>query len=118
MFCLDVPKFVKDLKKILRPNSQIYIDLVPPTLGVFLRWQFDDYTFLRLYNTKTIINIFEGEGFKLLSTGEHASINYLENYSTAMKLAQLIYALPASLMSLKWDHRQYQSYLLFNFDSQ
>jgi len=117
MFCLDVPKFVKDLKRILHPNAQVYLEVVPPTLGVFLRWQFDDHFYLRLYNTKTIVNIFEGEGFKLVSRSDNPSVNYLEDFSIAMKLAQLAYALPASLMSLSWNHRIYNPNLLFNFDS-
>lgn len=50
MFCLDISAFIHDLKRILHPGSQVLIvSSVPPSLGVFLRWQFDDYTYLRLY---------------------------------------------------------------------
>ena len=63
MFCLDPAKFFRDLRRIIHENSLIVIQgSVVPSLGVFLRWEFDDYTYLILYDPDVLINIIKGEG--------------------------------------------------------
>jgi 2-polyprenyl-3-methyl-5-hydroxy-6-metoxy-1,4-benzoquinol methylase len=117
MFCEDIPRFANDLKKILHPDSQVVLEGVePPTPAAFLRWQFDDYTYLRMYQVKSVVEFFEKSGYELLDQYEGSSRHYLDNYSKAMKLAQLIYALPVCLKNLKWNLYTHNFNLLFKPD--
>jgi 2-polyprenyl-3-methyl-5-hydroxy-6-metoxy-1,4-benzoquinol methylase len=78
-FCLNLDKFLKDLKKILNPGAKIIWTSNPlPTLGFFLRWQMADYFQLILRQTDTIIDIHSDNGFTL-EKKEEKSIYYTYN---------------------------------------
>lgn len=65
-FCLKIDEFLNDLEKCLDEKSYVYVSFSEPSLGVALRWQYDDYTYLKLYTKETIEKYFNEHGFKLL----------------------------------------------------
>jgi len=66
MFCLDLNKFIRDLKKVLNKEGYIMINnSVIPTLGVILRTQVDEHSYFALRQPKTIIDAFLKNGFSL-----------------------------------------------------
>ena len=66
MFCLDLNKFIQDLKKVLHNNGYIMINnSVIPTLGVILRTQVDEHSYFALRQPQNIIDAFLNNGFSL-----------------------------------------------------
>ena len=66
MFCMDLNKFIKDLKKVLYKNGYVMINhSVIPTLGVILRTQVDEHSYFALRQPQTIIESFLRNGFSL-----------------------------------------------------
>lgn len=76
-FCQDVKRMLSSLKKILHNDSIVYVSFVPPTLGVYLRWQFDDYTYHILYDPETLARLFAEEGLIAFARYDHGSYHYL-----------------------------------------
>ena len=66
-FCLNVNDFVKDLINCLDEEGYVYVTFYEPSLGVALRWQYDDYTYLKLYTNDTIEKYFTQNGFHLIA---------------------------------------------------
>jgi hypothetical protein len=98
MFCLDINKFLSDLKKIIHKETIIIkTDCVLPSIGVFLRWQLDDYTFNILYQSEVIVKIHKDQGFDLFGRDEQLPYIYTLNQSMKFKLFSLIYEIPATL---------------------
>ena len=48
-FCTDLSKFFSEINKISHKNGYFYSAFVESSRAPLARWQFDDYTFLRLY---------------------------------------------------------------------
>jgi len=66
MFARDLNKFVADMKAVLGPGGQVFINhSVVPTLGVLLRTQLDDFSYLVLRQPEAIIAAFTASGFSL-----------------------------------------------------
>jgi 2-polyprenyl-3-methyl-5-hydroxy-6-metoxy-1,4-benzoquinol methylase/predicted RNA-binding Zn-ribbon protein involved in translation (DUF1610 family) len=76
-FCKDIKKFLSSLKKLLHNDSIIYVSFVPPTLGVCLRWQFDDYIYNVLYSPETLARLFSEEGLIAFARYEQGRYYYL-----------------------------------------
>lgn len=58
MFCFDLNKFFSDLKKIMKPDSIIVLQYcIKPTLGTFLATEFDQFTYVALYQPETLIDV-------------------------------------------------------------
>lgn len=66
MFCLDLPKFINSMKHRLNKGAKIFITRnVVPTVGVVMRTQFDDFSYLLLRQPETVQKAFSDE-FSLL----------------------------------------------------
>ena len=66
MFAKDLPKFVSELKRSLVPGGLAMVNRsVSPTLGVMLRTQLDEFSYLILRQPQAIIEAFLKEGFEL-----------------------------------------------------
>lgn len=64
MFCVDIDKFSKQLKKILKPNAIVMmVNCVTPTLGTVIRTQFDEFSYYRLCEPEYIAGLFEKNKF-------------------------------------------------------
>lgn len=66
MFAKDLPKFVNEIKRSLVPGGLVMVNRsVLPTLGVMLRTQLDEFSYLILRQPQTIIDAFQKEGLQL-----------------------------------------------------
>lgn len=66
MFAKDLPKFVSEIKRSLVPGGLVMVNRsVLPTLGVMLRTQLDEFSYLILRQPQTIIDAFQKEGLQL-----------------------------------------------------
>lgn len=60
MFCVDMERFLNDLEQLLTPGAIVVMQYcVVPTLGVLLRTQDDEYSYLALYQPETLIEFCE-----------------------------------------------------------
>lgn len=67
MFCLDLDDLASEVHRITSPGSYvIFQHVVVPTLGTILRTQFDEYTYLALYQPEHISERFGKAGFETL----------------------------------------------------
>lgn len=64
-FCLDLAAFVRSLAEVVKPGGHVYVSFVHPTLGCFLRGQFDEYTYNALYRPATVDEAFTDAGFSV-----------------------------------------------------
>ena len=62
-FCIDLAGFVRSLPEILRPGGFVYVSWIHPTLGCFLRWQFDECMYNVLFRPETVDTTFTTAGF-------------------------------------------------------
>jgi len=62
-FCRDLDRFAQGLSQLTVPGGLVCVDFSLPTLGTFLRWQFDRYTYLALYPTERVHEAFARHGF-------------------------------------------------------
>ena len=114
MFCSDLNKFLIGLKRIIHGHTLIIVyDSISPSLGTFLRWQIDDYTYLVLYKPETLIKIFEGQGFELISHDTGIPYHFNEGYGIKMRLFNYLYGIVACLRSPDRDRRQKSSHFIF-----
>mgnify|MGYP003412117878 CR=1 FL=1 len=68
MFCVDMERFLVNLEKLLKPGAVVVFQYcVIPTLGVLLRTQNDDYSYLALYQPETLIQFCDGHGLRLVT---------------------------------------------------
>jgi SAM-dependent methyltransferase len=71
MFCEDIDNFFNKINSILKPNGLMILQYcVVPTLGTFLRTQFDDYNYRILYQPDYIIDVGKTNGFDLIKCEE------------------------------------------------
>src|SRR3989338_6136998 len=97
MFCLQPGKFLNDLKKITHKETLVIVyDSVEPTLGAMLRLEFDDYTYLRLYSQKTLIDLFRKEGLQLITEGDLIPYIYTKGHCKLYKMIHWLYEIPAT----------------------
>lgn len=76
MFCLDISKFLEDLKKNLNPGALVIMQYcVSPTLGTIIRTQLDEYNYLVLLQPETLIDIFQKQGFKVLHREDEVDLS-------------------------------------------
>jgi tRNA A58 N-methylase Trm61 len=114
MFCLNPRKFLDDLKEIIHKDTLIIVyDSVLPTLGAFLRWQLDDYTYLILYRPETLEKVFEKQGFGLVFREKHTPYAYNLGWGMLGGLLGLIYEIPARLKYKNRDRVQKSSSFIF-----
>jgi SAM-dependent methyltransferase len=64
-FCLDLAAFTTSLREVVRPGGYVYISWVHPTMGCFLRWQFDEYTYNALFTVEVMDAAFAKAGFRV-----------------------------------------------------
>lgn len=57
-FCDDLRTFVQSLKSVMHNKTVVYICHSPGTLGLMLRWQFDEYTYTRCWEAETMAKCF------------------------------------------------------------
>lgn len=66
MFCADLEGFAKQIHTALEVGGKVFVQYcVYPTLGTFLRVQFDEFSYVVLRNPEHIKKIFERSGFAL-----------------------------------------------------
>ena len=78
-FCDDLRKFVPSLKKLMHEESIVYVCYSPPTLGLMIRWQFDDYTYTRCWPIETITKSFTEIGMIEIAREDQGLIRFDEN---------------------------------------
>ena len=98
-FCLDINKFLRELKPLLNNGAVIYVSTALPTLGNYCRWSLDDYTFLVLQNPETIAKNFAEEGFRRSGVILQNSYHYLHSRVHRLHL----YASPMTLPFFLWN---------------
>lgn len=62
-FCNDLRAFVHELKALIHDRTVIYVCHSPATLGLMLRWEFDDYTYNRCWELETMARRFAEIGY-------------------------------------------------------
>ncbi len=91
MFCKDIVKFIEDVKLILNPNALVIQHrVVKPTLGVFLRTQYDDYNYQVLYQPDYVERMHIKKGFEcILRVDEIDPTGYMHDYDANIILNTL-----------------------------
>jgi len=79
-YCGNIKSFVKDLKEISHPDTLIYLIYPVPSLGLFLRGQFEEYTYSTLHNEKTTQEAFAKEGFEMLHESKAPGYHYTTDW--------------------------------------
>jgi len=83
-FCNDLRNFVQSLKKLMHEESIVYMCYSPPTLGLMVRWQFDEYTYTRCWQIETVAKYFAEIGMAEIVRDDEGSYYFDENwYNTA-----------------------------------
>lgn len=100
-FCIDVDKFLKDLKNILNKDALvIWTHNYQPSIGFFLRWQIPSYIQLILHQPEITIKLHQDNGY-VLEKLEQISFFYRYNYglikNLGAKFLALLYYFPTVL---------------------
>jgi 2-polyprenyl-3-methyl-5-hydroxy-6-metoxy-1,4-benzoquinol methylase len=80
-YCLDVPKFLRSLTKLLRPGAHVFVSFVLPSMGTCLRWQFNEDALSVLYNPETMTRMFAEARFRVVAREDEARHDYREGAS-------------------------------------
>ena len=62
-FCNDVRGFLRSLKNVMHESTVVYVCHSPGTLGLMLRWQFDEYTHTRCWTEDALAGCFAEIGY-------------------------------------------------------
>lgn len=83
MFVKNMGNFINDLSKILNNDGVIIMNRnVQPTIGTFNRTQFDEFSYLRLYQPATVINELNNHNFEVMKSDLDADIyNFYSTYN-------------------------------------
>ncbi len=79
-FCNDLEYFLRHLKNLMHENSVVYISYSPPTLGLMIRWQFDEYTYTTCWPVDAVIKQFGAIGMKEVARDNEGSYPYDMNW--------------------------------------
>ena len=85
-FSMDVSGFLGSLRSVLRPGSYAYISFAQPSLGLFLRWQFDEYTYNQLFTTATFDDLAQRAGFSVVEPIEEDPFDYRSGFGRKQRL--------------------------------
>jgi len=75
-FCNDLKAFVRSLKAVMHDKTIVYVCHSPGTLGLMLRWQFDEYTFTRCWELDTVAKCFAEIGYPERAREDEGSYLY------------------------------------------
>lgn len=90
-FCEDLPGFVAQAVKRLKPGGRFYILFSPPSRGMALRWMLDDYTYLKLYTPEHIRRLSEAAGMHFEWFGYHGRYHWAKDVHPVLKAARWPY---------------------------
>lgn len=106
MFCLDLPRFLVDIKKIMPTDGMVIVQSILPTLGTMLKYQWHDYNLLVLYPLTRLTDNFRDQGFDVFAHAEKSK-GYLYNadlsaqhkgkLGTGEKVFDLLHEIPARM---------------------
>lgn len=82
-FCNDLQKFVRELKEIMHEKSVVYITYSPPSLGLMIRWQFDEYTYNRCWPIEVMTKCFNDIGMTEANRVDEGDYKYDHNWFTS-----------------------------------
>ncbi len=82
-FCNDLQKFVHELKEVMHENSIVYISYSPPSLGLMIRWQFDEYTYNRCWPIEVMSKCFKEIGMTEATRVDEGDYRYDLNWFTS-----------------------------------
>jgi hypothetical protein len=86
-FCNDIRGFAQSLKKLMHEGCYVYLCYSPPTLGLMMRWQFDEYTYTRGWEPDTLIRVFTDIGMKLIAREDEGSYSFDKDWFNSGKNA-------------------------------
>lgn len=75
-FCIDLNSHLQDLAGVMADGGIFYLTFSPATRAVCARWMFDDYTYLRQYTEKHMVDAAAAAGFKLLGQFDEGSFRW------------------------------------------
>jgi 2-polyprenyl-3-methyl-5-hydroxy-6-metoxy-1,4-benzoquinol methylase len=75
-FCADLRGFVRDLREVLAAGAVVYLAHCPPSLGLMMRWQFDDYTYVRSWPAAIVAEAFAAHGLREVARESEGSYPY------------------------------------------
>lgn len=79
-FCNDLRSFVASLKTIMHDQTVVYVCHSPGTLGLMLRWEFDEYTYTRCWEPEALATYFAEIGFAEQVREDEGSYPYDHNW--------------------------------------
>lgn len=86
-FCNNLREFVRALGKLTQTGSVVYVCHSPPTLGLMLRWQFDEYTYTRCWPADIAAKYFAEIGMEEIARLDEGRFRYDEDwYDNATRL--------------------------------
>jgi ubiquinone/menaquinone biosynthesis C-methylase UbiE len=118
MFCNDFNRFMDQMELITQPDTTFIINgSMAPSMGAFLRSQYDDYTYLVLYSKDKVVDIMSRHGYKLTGAHEETGKNK-ESYSHDMhasvrRLDWWLYRVPAIFKGVPNDPAIHSHVLVF-----
>jgi SAM-dependent methyltransferase len=115
-FCLDVPKFFREVRNELAPGGTFIVQHSPYTKAIPVRWMFDDYTYLRAFSTEYLKAEAEKVGLKFVARFDEGRYRYNEGTGVwwpALLAATLYRAFHPKLRSSERDEYQENETLVF-----
>lgn len=85
-FCVDLRGFTASLAELVRPRGHVYVSSVVPTLGCFLRWEFDEYTYNVLVRAEVLDEAFVAAGFIEQTRYDDGAYDYRAHWSWKRRL--------------------------------
>ena len=79
-FCDDLRAFVGSLQNVLTKNAIVYLAHSTPTLGMMIRWQFDEYTLRRSWPADIVAKYFAEIGMHEAARVYDGIYRYDENW--------------------------------------
>jgi SAM-dependent methyltransferase len=112
----DLKKFIKQIKNITYKKSIVVCDFHAPSLQNTIVKGYDDYTFINLYNSEFVKNIFFKNNFKVMHESYQVEDLIKRNYNDSYKqiLFKLFYFFLKFQNKLKNSNFKKNDYLLYD----
>lgn len=112
-FCENIEFFFDECFKITKNDGYMYVSFSPASRGVCARWMFDDYTYLRQYTKKYIVDMAKNAGFNLVCEYDDGSYSWDYNMHPVQKLISSFYTSKIFKGASPEEYKQYNVAFLF-----
>ena len=90
-FCLDIQTLFSHLRKLLNENGMLIVTYTDASRSIIARWMFEDYTYLKQYDTNFLINVLENERYTNIGTTNLFTNKWDDSMHPVQKLLSKLY---------------------------